>query len=110
MRYDPDWKPLELPSTPPSGGQAIEMRTTSPAHGTSQVTIGGTAAQQTDTIDDAAVLLLPSSVFAPVRSLAARLKTAAPGSTLPRPCRLHKGRLPIASASRRTSAFRPWRG
>ena len=49
----------------------------------SELTTNGTAAQKVDTLDEAAVLLLPGSIFAPYEALAVRLKAAAPGTTLP---------------------------
>ena len=67
-----------------AGSQVIKMATT--ATGTtaeSQLTTNGTPSQKSDTIDEAAVLLLPGAIFAPYEAVAARLRAAAPGATLP---------------------------
>ena len=49
----------------------------------SQLTTDGTPSQKVDMIDEAAVLLLAGSIFAPYEAVAARLRAAAPGTTLP---------------------------
>ena len=47
------------------------------------INIAGQATQKTDTIDAGALLLLPNSFFGPYEALAARLRTAAPGTEIP---------------------------
>jgi len=84
VRYDPEWKPRQLAVDLTARGQVIKMLTT--VTGTtaeSEVTTNGTPAQKVDMIDEAAVLLLAGSIFAPYEAVAARLKAAAPGTTLP---------------------------
>ena len=84
VRYDQEWKPRELAVDLTARGQVIKMLTT--VTGTtaeSELTTNGTPAQKVDTIDEAAVLLLAGSIFAPYEAVAARLKAAAPGTRLP---------------------------
>ena len=49
----------------------------------SEGSVAGQPIQKTDAIDARALLLLPTNFFGPYEALAARLKTAAPGSTIP---------------------------
>ena len=82
VRYDPDWKPLELTVEATSRGQKTSLRTT--VTGTTarnEITNANVATQTTDTIDPEAVLL-PNQFFAPYEALAARLRTAAEGTTI----------------------------
>jgi len=82
--YDQEWKPRGLAVDLTAGSQVIKMATT--VTGTtaeSQLTTNGTPSQKSDTIDEAAVLLLPGAIFAPYEAVAARLRAAAPGATLP---------------------------
>jgi len=84
VRYDQEWKPRDLTVDLTARGQVMKMLTN--VTGTtaeSELTTSGTPAQKVDTIDEAAVLLLPGSIFAPYEAVAARLKAAAPGTTLP---------------------------
>jgi pimeloyl-ACP methyl ester carboxylesterase len=84
VQYDPEWKPRGLAVDLTAGGQVTKLATT--VTGTtaeSQLTTGGTPSQKVDMIDEAAVLLLAGSIFAPYEAVAARLRAAAPGATLP---------------------------
>jgi pimeloyl-ACP methyl ester carboxylesterase len=84
VRYTPEWRPLELTLDATVRGQSHTVRTI--VEGTtakSEVTVAGQAQQKTDTIDPNALLLLPNSFMGPFEALAARLKTAAPGSDIP---------------------------
>src|SRR3990172_7455530 len=81
IRYDPNWKPLELTLDATVRGQAQTIHTTiSGDTATSQVGIAGQSSVITATTS--AEILLPSPFFAPFEALAARLRTAAPGSTI----------------------------
>ena len=82
VRYDADWKPLELTIDATTRGQPTTLHTV--VAGTAartETTTGGAPSEKTDTIDPAAILL-PNLFFAPYEALAARLRTAAEGSTL----------------------------
>jgi pimeloyl-ACP methyl ester carboxylesterase len=81
IRYDLNWKPLELTLDATVRGQAQTIHTTiSGITATSQVNIGGQARVLTATTTPE--ILLPSPFFAPYEALAVRLRTAAPGSTV----------------------------
>src|SRR3954463_6282102 len=84
VRYTAEWRPLEFTFEGTVRGQAQTVRTV--IEGTtakSDISIAGQAQQKTDTIDPNAILLLPNSFFAPYEAVAARLKTAGPGSEIP---------------------------
>jgi pimeloyl-ACP methyl ester carboxylesterase len=84
VRYTADWRALELTFDGTTRGQAQTMRTV--IDGTaakSDITVAGQPQQKTDTVDPNALLLLPNTFFAPYEALAARLKTAAPGTEIP---------------------------
>lgn len=81
IRYDLNWKPLELTLDATVRGQPQTIHTTfSGSTATSQVTIAGQSRVITATTTPE--ILLPSPFFAPYEALAVRLRTAAPGSTL----------------------------
>jgi pimeloyl-ACP methyl ester carboxylesterase len=81
IRYDPDWRPLEMTLDATVRGQAQTMRTTiSGSTATSQVSIAGQSRVITATTTPE--ILLPTPFFGPYEALAARLRTAAPGSTI----------------------------
>lgn len=84
VRYTPDWRPVELTLDATARGQLQTVHTVVDA-GTAKTTVSanGQPTEKTDAIDSAAVVILPSTVFAPYEALAARLKTAAPGSDIP---------------------------
>ena len=84
VRYDQDWKPLELALDVTARRDVTTLRTTvSGTTATSAVTASGTPAQKVDTIDGADLLLLPGPFFAPYEAVAARLRTAPAGAILP---------------------------
>lgn len=82
-RYDADWKPLELTLDATLRGQAVTLHTT--VTGTTAQTqttpFGAAPVSKSDQIDARAVLL-PNPFVAPYEALAARLKTAEPGSKI----------------------------
>ncbi len=84
VRYTEDWRPLELSIDATIRGQA-QMLHTVVSDGTAQTefTLNGQPSQKADRIDPSAVLIVPTSVFAPYEALAQRLKTAAPGAEIP---------------------------
>ena len=82
--YDPEWKPRGLAVDLTAGGQVIKMLTTiTGTTAETEVATSGTPAQEVDMIDQAAVMILAGPVFAPYEAVAARLRAAAPGATLP---------------------------
>ena len=85
VRYDQDWTPLELTVDGSVRDEPTALHTT--VTGTiarSDAIVGVSAPEaKTDTINPASVLLLPGPFFAPYEAVAARLKTAASGTTLP---------------------------
>lgn len=81
VRYDPNWKPLELTLDATVRGQDTTLRTT--VNGgtiTNRVTTNGQSVVTTAMTE--AEVLLPSTFFAPYEALAARLRTAGSGSTI----------------------------
>ena len=84
VRYTPEWRPIEFTLDGTVRGQPQTLRTS--VEGTtakSQMSIAGQASEKSDTIDAAALLLLPNSFFGPYEALAARLRTATPGTEIP---------------------------
>jgi uncharacterized protein len=84
VRYTADWRPVELTFDATVRGQTQTIRTT--VHGTtatSTISAGGQTTEKTDTIDAGAVLILPGGFFGPYEALAARLRSAAPGTDIP---------------------------
>ena len=84
VRYTPEWRPIEFTLDGTVRGQSTTIRTV--VEGTtaqSDINTAGQPTQKTDTIDPNALLLLPNSFFGPYEALAARLKTAAAGSSIP---------------------------
>jgi pimeloyl-ACP methyl ester carboxylesterase len=85
VRYTPDWKPLEFTLDSTVRGQFQKVFTTiAGSTVTNEITTGtGTEPTRTaDTIDPNAIIL-PNAFYSPYEALAAQLKTAAAGSTLP---------------------------
>jgi len=81
IRYDSNWKPLELTLDTVVRGQVQTIHTTiSGGTATSEVGIGSQSRVLTATATPE--VLLPSPFFAPYEALAALLRTAAPGSTI----------------------------
>ena len=84
VRYTSDWRPVELTFDATVRGQAQTIRTTvQGTTATSTISTGGQTTEKTDTIDAAAVLILPGGFFSPYEALAARLRSAAPGIDIP---------------------------
>ena len=81
IRYDLNWKPLELTLDATVRGQVQTIHTTISGNtATSEVGIAGQSRVLTATTTPE--VLLPSPFFASYEALAARLRTAAPGSTI----------------------------
>src|SRR4051812_39261966 len=85
VRYTPEWKPLEFTfdGTVRGVSQAIHTVVEGGTLATSEITSAGQSKPKKDTIDPEALLVLPSSFFGPYEALAARLKSAAAGATIP---------------------------
>ena len=84
VRYTPEWRPIEFSLDGTVRGQPQTVRTTVDGTTAKNATnIAGQAAEKIDTIDPAALLLLPSTFFGPYEALAARLRTAGPGTDIP---------------------------
>src|SRR5258706_9421728 len=84
VRYTADWKPLEFTFDGVVRGVTQAIHTTiEGTTATSEITSAGQSKPKKDTIGADAVLLFPSTFFGPYEALAARLKTAAPGSEIP---------------------------
>lgn len=83
-RYDNEWKARELTIDVTLRGQALQLQTViNGATATTRTTTPGAApVESTEQIDPAA-LLLPNPLVAPYQALAARLRTAPPGATIP---------------------------
>jgi pimeloyl-ACP methyl ester carboxylesterase len=82
VRYDADWKPLELRVDATASGQPATLHTL--VNGTtaqSEFSRGGKSTKKSDTID-ASAILLPDPAFSAYEALSARLRTAAVGSTI----------------------------
>ena len=83
VRYDENWKPIELIVDASVRGQVSSIHTVvSGTTATSEVNTGGTVNDQTDTIDALAVLL-SNPLFAPYEALAARASAASEGAVIP---------------------------
>ena len=83
-RYTEDWHPLELTIDATIRGQAQMLHSVvSGTTARTEFTSNGQPTEKSDTIDAAAVLIVPTSVFAPYEALAQRLKTAATGGEIP---------------------------
>jgi len=84
VRYTADWHPLEFSFDALVRGQQQTIRTSvDGTTATSRTFAGGQTNEKTDTIAADALLVLPSSFFGPYEALAARLRTAASGTTIP---------------------------
>jgi pimeloyl-ACP methyl ester carboxylesterase len=81
IRYDPDWKPIELTLDATVRGQIQTIHTTLEGDtATSQVRVGGE--NRVITATTGADVFLPNPFFAPFEAVTARLRTAARGSTI----------------------------
>jgi pimeloyl-ACP methyl ester carboxylesterase len=84
VRYTTDWRPVEFTFDGTVRGQTQTIRTTvQGTTATTDISTGGQTAQKSDSIDAAALLILPGSFFGPYEALAARLRSATPGTTIP---------------------------
>src|SRR5204863_2370801 len=84
VRYTADWRPIELTFDGTVRGQAQAIRTSVQATtATSAITSGAQTSEKSDTIDASALLILPNSFFGPYEALAARVRSAAPGTEIP---------------------------
>jgi pimeloyl-ACP methyl ester carboxylesterase len=83
-RYSADWMPREFRYEATVRGTSQSIRTVvDNGHAVSDLDVGGQKTQMTDTIDPASLLLLPNSFFGPFEAVAARLRSAAPNTTIP---------------------------
>jgi pimeloyl-ACP methyl ester carboxylesterase len=83
VRYTADWKPLAFSIDTTVRGQFQRIITTVDGNmATSDVTAGTETTRKTDPIDPSS-LLLPNVLYGPYEALAAQLRTAPAGSTLP---------------------------
>ena len=109
IRYDPDWKPLELTIDGTVRGQVFGLHIT--VNGTTATTHVNNAGQTIDRADTITpdTVFLPNPFFAAFEAVTPRLMTAASGSTIP----VYQGgdgaTRRFASASRRPIVFRPCR-
>jgi pimeloyl-ACP methyl ester carboxylesterase len=82
VRYDSNWRPLELTVDATVRGQTLYLHTSvAGTVATSEVRDAGAASDAKDTIDSTS-LLLPNLFYASYEALAQRLKTAEPGTNL----------------------------
>ncbi len=82
IKYDSDWKPLELTIDATTRDLPTTLHTTvNGAVARNEFTNNGAPVEKTDQIDPRAVLI-PNPFFAPYEALAARLASAAAGSTI----------------------------
>ena len=83
IRYGADWKARELTLDATVRAQEFGLRISiMGTTATTRLTNAGQAADRTDTVDPD-VVLLPNPFFAAYEAIAARLKTAAPGTIIP---------------------------
>jgi pimeloyl-ACP methyl ester carboxylesterase len=83
VRYTADWKPLAYNIDTTVRGQFQRIITTvEGSTATSDITAGTETTKKTDTINPSS-LLLPNALYSPYEALAAQLRTAPSGSTLP---------------------------
>jgi hypothetical protein len=83
VRYTADWKPVSFNIDSTVRGQFQRIITTvDGSTATSEITAGTETTRKTDTIDPSS-LLLPNALYSPYEALAAVLRTAPSGSTLP---------------------------
>ena len=85
IRYDPDWKPLELTLDGTVRGQPYGVHVGVAGTAASVHATGDAQPQAPDRVDTIAAdaVLLPNPFFAAYEAVAARLKTFASGSTIP---------------------------
>ncbi len=84
VRYNSDWSPREFRFDATVRGTAQSIRTVvNNGSATTDLDIGGQKTQKTDALEASSVLLLPNSFFGPFEAVAARLRTASPGTDIP---------------------------
>ena len=82
-RYASDWSPREFRLDATVRGTAQSIRTVvNDGSAVTDLDIGGQKTQKTDPVDASTVLLLPNSFFGPFEAVAARLRTATPGTEI----------------------------
>jgi uncharacterized protein len=83
IRYDADWKARELTLDATLRGQEVGLRINiTGTTATTRQNNAGQAVERTDPVDPG-VVLLPNPFFAAYEAVAARLKNAAPGTSIP---------------------------
>jgi pimeloyl-ACP methyl ester carboxylesterase len=82
VRYDSNWKPLELTIDANVRGQELSIRSVANA-GRITTEIVNAGQRTTSTTTTEAEIFLPNPFFAPYEALAFRLKTAAAGAVIP---------------------------
>jgi hypothetical protein len=83
VRYDADWRPLDLKADTTFGGRSVTIRTTvSGTTVTNETTpLGAPPIANTEVIDGHGIFLL-NPIVAPFEAVAARIRRADPGTTL----------------------------
>jgi uncharacterized protein len=82
-RYNSDWSPREFRFDATVRGTTQSVRTVvDNGNATTDLDIGGQKTQRTDALEASSVLLLPNSFFGPFEAVAARLRTAGPGTDI----------------------------
>jgi len=83
-RYTSDWVAREFRFDATVRGTAQSFRTmVDNGNATTDLDVGGQKTQKTDPFDPSSVILLPNSFFGPFEAVAARLRTAGPGTEIP---------------------------
>lgn len=83
LRYDANWRPLEVEIDATARGQASGLHTqVSGTTATNVITAAGTTTETTHSIDPASILL-PNAFFVGYEAITVRLRTAAEGETIP---------------------------
>ncbi len=84
VRYSGDWHVREFRLDGTARGVSQTIHTVfEGTQARSDIDTGGQPTQKTDTIDAAAVAVLPNTFFGPFEAVAARLRTAAAGTEIP---------------------------
>jgi pimeloyl-ACP methyl ester carboxylesterase len=84
VRYTPNWRPIDFTLDGTAGGRLHTVRTTvEGATAKSDGIAAGQTIQKIDPIDPNALLVLPNGFFGPYEALAARTRSAAPGTEVP---------------------------
>jgi pimeloyl-ACP methyl ester carboxylesterase len=83
-RYTADWVAREFRFDATVRGTTQSIRTVvDNGNATTELDVGGQKTQKTDPLEPGSVLLLPNSFFGPFEAVAARLRTAGPGTDIP---------------------------